>query len=62
MGMNRERSYGEDVALSDRTGKVFVVLSRDKRKCMICEQVFARNESAEHANVICYPAACEARP
>jgi|CZKD01.1.fsa_nt_gi hypothetical protein len=50
-----KRSYGEDAVRSDRTGKVFVVLGQNNRKCLICEQVFTRNESGEHANVICCP-------
>lgn len=57
MVINSKRGYGED--RSDRTGKVFVVLGQNNRKCLICEQVFTRNESGKHANVICCPAVCE---
>ena len=40
----------------DRIGKVFIVVDQDVRKCLICDGVFTRRASAEHANVACYPA------
>ena len=41
---------------SDGIGKVFLVASQDVRKCLVCEQLFTRQASAEHANVVCDPA------
>jgi hypothetical protein len=40
---------------SDQIGKVFLVVGQDVRKCLICEGVFTRRVSAEHAKVACYP-------
>lgn len=40
---------------TDQVGKVFRVVGRQLRKCLICEQVFARQDSAEHASVACWP-------
>ena len=39
--------------LSDRIGKVFIVVSQDLRKCLICEQVFTRQAASEHSTVPC---------
>jgi len=39
---------------TDRTGKVFVV-NQGMRTCLVCNQEFSRQESAEHAKVLCYP-------
>jgi hypothetical protein len=41
---------------SDQIGKVFIVVGQDVRKCLICEQLFTRRASAEHAKMVCYPA------
>jgi hypothetical protein len=46
---------------SDQIGKVFVVIGQDVRKCLVCEQLFTRRASAEHANVVCYHARHSAR-
>ena len=42
--------------LSDQIGKVFIVVGKDLRKCLVCEQLFSRRASAEHAKRVCYPA------
>jgi len=34
---------------------VFIVVGQDVRKCLICEQVFTRQASAEHVMVLCKP-------
>jgi hypothetical protein len=47
---------GASFTPSDQIGKVFVVLSQDLRQCLICERLFARRASAEHAQVVCSPA------
>lgn len=44
---------------TDQIGKVFKVLAAGVRECLICEQVFTRQDSARHANVVCWP---EKRP
>jgi len=44
-----------DRLADDRTGKVFMMLSHDTRKCLVCEQVFTREVSRDHAKVACYP-------
>ena len=36
-------------------GKIFVALSQDMRKCLICDGVFTRQGAAEHARVPCSP-------
>ena len=41
---------------SDQIGKVFIVISQSMRRCLVCEQFFTRRASAEHANVVCFPA------
>ena len=38
---------------SDQIGKVFIVVGEDVRMCLICEGVFTRRASAEHATVAC---------
>ena len=50
-----------DSTRSDQIGKVFVVIGQDVRKCLVCDQLFTRRASAEHANVICYHARHSAR-
>ncbi len=41
---------------TDQIGNVFAVVGQDVRKCLVCEQLFTRRASAEHANVVCHPA------
>jgi hypothetical protein len=41
---------------TDQIGKLFIVVGQDVRRCLVCEQFFARRASAEHAKVVCYPA------
>ena len=41
---------------SDRIGKVFAVLSKGMRLCLICEGAFTWQASREHAKVSCRPA------
>lgn len=38
----------------DQIGKVFIVVARDERKCLICDCVFTRQGAAEHADVVCH--------
>jgi hypothetical protein len=42
----------------DRVGKIFLVVSTDGvllRQCLVCEEMFTRQESAEHCRVACFP-------
>jgi len=41
--------------LTEVVGKIFVVV-QGGRRCLICEQVFSREEASEHALVSCVPA------
>jgi len=41
---------------TDQIGNVFVVVAPDLRRCLVCEQLFTRRASAEHAKVICHTA------
>ena len=47
---------GTDSIRTDRAGKVFAVLSKGMRLCLICEGAFTRQASREHAKVSCRPA------
>jgi hypothetical protein len=38
---------------TDQIGKVFIVVGQDVRRCLVCEQLFTRRASAEHATVPC---------
>jgi hypothetical protein len=40
---------------TDQIGKVFVAVGHNVRQCLVCEQLFTRRASAEHANVVCRP-------
>jgi len=42
-------------AQDESVGKVFLVTSVDTRKCLICDQVFTREDSFQHSMVTCYP-------
>jgi hypothetical protein len=48
-------------ARTDQVGKVFVVVGQRVRQCLVCEELFTRRASAEHAKVICYPTVSDAR-
>jgi hypothetical protein len=45
-----ERSRNDEVI-----GKIFVVLSQDMRRCLICDGVFTKQGSAAHADAVCHP-------
>jgi hypothetical protein len=36
-------------------GKIFVALSQDMRRCLICGGVFTTQGAAAHAGTICHP-------
>jgi len=50
--MNRPNRAG---VRSDQIGKVFCILGQDMRQCLICDEVFARQAAATHANTACLP-------
>ncbi|HEV2397463.1 MAG TPA: hypothetical protein VGS27_11020 [Candidatus Sulfotelmatobacter sp.] len=39
----------------EKVAKVFIVVGEDTRKCLVCDQLFTRQESFEHSKVTCYP-------
>jgi len=40
---------------SDRIGKVFCVLDRDMRQCLICDGLFTRQAAPLHSVTACFP-------
>ena len=40
---------------SDQVGKVFRVLGRDMRLCLICDELFTRHAAASHGNTAYLP-------
>lgn len=51
-----DRSVLFPVTFNDeRVAKVFVVVSDDTRRCLICDQLFSRQGSFEHSKITCYP-------
>jgi hypothetical protein len=51
---------GTDSIRTDRAGKIFAVLSKGMRLCLICEGAFTRQASREHAMLSCRPAVSQA--
>jgi len=39
----------------DQIGKPFLVMAGMIRKCLVCEELFTRQEAPKHANVVCQP-------
>ena len=54
MTTDEQTRLGADSTRTDQIGKVFIVVGQDVRKCLICEQRFTRQASAEHAKVSCH--------
>jgi hypothetical protein len=48
------------VTRDETVAKVFIVVSNDTRRCLICDQLFTRRGSFEHSETICYPPASSA--
>jgi hypothetical protein len=42
---------------ADVVGKVFIAVSQDVRRCLICDGVFTTRGAAEHTRTICHPSA-----
>jgi hypothetical protein len=53
MTADKTTRRGADSTRTDQIGKVFVVVGQDVRKCLVCEQLFTRRASAEHAKALC---------
>jgi hypothetical protein len=56
MTAEKTTKRGANSTRTDQIGKVFLVVGQDVRKCLVCEQLFTRQASAEHAKVVCDPA------
>ena len=41
------------VVQSDIVCKPFLVVNQNTRKCLVCEQLFSREEATKHASVVC---------
>ena len=44
-------------AKDESEGKVFLVVSVDTRRCLVCDELFTRQGSFQHSMVICHPSA-----
>jgi hypothetical protein len=44
------------LASDDRIGKPFLLMAGNVRKCLVCEELFSREEALRHSRVVCYPA------
>jgi hypothetical protein len=42
------------LASDDRIGKPFLVMAGNIRKCLVCEELFTREEAPRHSRVVCY--------
>jgi len=56
MNANEQTRLETGSPRSDRIGKVFLVVGRDVRKCLICDQLFTRRAASDHAKAACQPA------
>jgi hypothetical protein len=54
MTSNDQGSSHEALTSADVVGKVFVAVSKDLRRCLVCDVVFTRQGAAEHAVTPCY--------
>jgi hypothetical protein len=55
MTADEKTQRGAGSVRNDQAGKVFVVVGRGVRKCLVCEQFFTRRAASEHATVPCMP-------
>jgi hypothetical protein len=39
----------------DRVGKPFLVMTGGVRKCLVCQELFSRQEAPRHSRIVCYP-------
>ena len=59
MKADEQTQRGVNFVANDRTGKVFAPVGRDMLLCLICENVFTRQSSREHARSTCRLAVAE---
>ena len=50
-----EDNHVEEVSHPDQVGKVFIMLTRSTRLCLICEGVFTSQAACEHSGTMCHP-------
>jgi hypothetical protein len=43
------------ITSAGRIGKVFMVVSHDVRRCLVCGEMFTKQAAAEHTNLACSP-------
>jgi hypothetical protein len=55
MTSNNQGNRHEAITNADVVGKVFVAVSKDMRRCLVCDRVFTTQCAAEHAGVACRP-------
>lgn len=48
-------------ATNDRYGKPFLVMAANLRKCIVCNELFTRQQAAGHSRVACYPQELQTR-
>jgi hypothetical protein len=53
MPADEKLQRGAGSARTDRVGKVFVVVNKGVRKCLVCEEFFTRRTAPEHAKALC---------
>lgn len=61
MAADDKNERGAACARADQVGKVFIVVGQRVRKCLVCEELFTRRASADHAKVICFPTVSDVR-
>jgi hypothetical protein len=52
------KSNRSEAVVRDKIGKIFLIVSTDRvllRQCLVCEEMFTRQESAEHFRAACHP-------
>lgn len=55
MTSNDQGSRHEAITIADVVGKVFVAVSNNLRRCLICDGVFTTQSAASHVGTVCQP-------
>ena len=50
------RSQSAGLIATDLVGKVFQLIGKDVRRCLVCDCLFSRQSAARHAGNMCLPA------
>jgi hypothetical protein len=45
---------GPSSTRSEQIGKVFEVVGHNKRRCLVCEQIFSSLAAAAHSELVCF--------